>query len=46
MAEFDLPEEDDAPWLDCLDGIRASIESEELLVPPAGDELSAIMGEP
>lgn len=49
VAEFDLPQKDDAPWLDCMDGIKASIEDEgidEPTVLPAGDELSAIMGEP
>lgn len=43
-ADFTLPDEDDAPWLDCLDGIRASIESEE---PPvlADDGYPAELGE-
>lgn len=33
--EDTLPDEDDAPWLDCLDGIRASIEDDESEEPPA-----------
>lgn len=32
--EDTLPDEDDAPWLDCMDGFKASIEDDEDEEPP------------